>query len=277
MDTMKKSIADWNYYSDSSQIKSNSTLKKGKLDKLNSIINSEKMKEDFINLIKEDPSVLEVIPILLASRDTTIFIDDDKNGIEFDFLNFKNKLDEYATFMEKSGLFNFFKENNINNLNDYVAGVEVGLSSNARKNRSGKKMEAIVEKHLIQASLLKDKDYFCQISSKNMAKMFNLKNIETIKEKTFDFVVQYNNQIYAIECNYYNTQGSKVSEIVRSYKSVVNNFKEIERFHFLWITDGLGWKKQKNNLADALDSIVNIFNISDLENKGIIGIIKEIK
>ncbi|WP_040543875.1 type II restriction endonuclease [Metamycoplasma auris] len=274
---MKKSIADWNYYSDSSQIKSNSTLKKGKLDKLNSIINSEKMKEDFINLIKEDPSVLEVIPILLASRDTTIFIDDDKNGIEFDFLNFKNKLDEYATFMEKSGLFNFFKENNINNLNDYVAGVEVGLSSNARKNRSGKKMEAIVEKHLIQASLLKDKDYFCQISSKNMAKMFNLKNIETIKEKTFDFVVQYNNQIYAIECNYYNTQGSKVSEIVRSYKSVVNNFKEIERFHFLWITDGLGWKKQKNNLADALDSIVNIFNISDLENKGIIGIIKEIK
>ena len=50
-------------------------------------------------------------------------------------------------YIEQTGLANVFKNKNITNLVDYVFGVEVGLDTNARKNRGGDNMvKAIVLK-----------------------------------------------------------------------------------------------------------------------------------
>jgi type II restriction enzyme len=44
----------------------------------------------------------------------------------------------------------------------------------------------------------------------------------------------------------------------------------IERFTFVWITDGNGWINAKNNLEETFDIMEHVYNINDLEN----GIIK---
>ena len=41
----------------------------------------------------------------------------------------------------------------ISNLYDYVTGVEVGLSSNGRKNRSGHQIENLVESYLKKSNV----------------------------------------------------------------------------------------------------------------------------
>lgn len=62
--------------------------------------------------------------------------------------------------MHKTGLFSLISEHLINNLVDYVTGIEVGLDSNGRKNRGGHLMEDLVESYLMQAGLQRNVDYF---------------------------------------------------------------------------------------------------------------------
>lgn len=47
-------------------------------------------------------------------------------------------IDEYALFMENTGIFDLLSNHLIANLYDYILGVEVGLDTNTRKNRTGK-------------------------------------------------------------------------------------------------------------------------------------------
>lgn len=132
-------------------------------------------------------------------------------------------------------------------------GVEVGLDSNARKNRVGKAMENIVEKYLKNAGLVKNKTYFKEMYKSEI-------------EKRFDFVISYKNNIYAIKCNFYNSSGSKLNEIARSYKNLALESKDIQGFHFIWLTDGAGWDGAKHNLEETSEILNEIFNINDLEN-----------
>ena len=42
--------------------------------------------------------------------------------------------------------------------------------------------------------------------------------------------------------------------------------KEINKFKFIWITDGEGWKSAKRNLKETFDVLENIYNITDMKN-----------
>jgi len=52
------------------------------------------------------------------------------------------EIKDIVEFCKKSGILNLFGE--INDLYAYILGMEVGLDSNARKNRSGKIFEQLV-------------------------------------------------------------------------------------------------------------------------------------
>ena len=54
-------------------------------------------------------------------------------------------VEQYKIFMRKTGLFDMISNHLVNNLVDYVLGVETGLDSNGRKNRGGHQMEKLVE------------------------------------------------------------------------------------------------------------------------------------
>ena len=54
-------------------------------------------------------------------------------------------IEKTLMFIKETGIKSLFIDKKIKNLVDYIIGVEAGLDSNARKNRSGHVMEDIVE------------------------------------------------------------------------------------------------------------------------------------
>ena len=158
----------------------------------------------------------------------------------------------------------------INNLYDYVLGIEVGLDSNGRKNRGGHLMEDLVEKYIKESGFIKEVNYFKEMYLDDIEKRWNidLSNLSgnNVSTKRFDFVIKTSKQIYLIETNFYASSGSKLNETARSYEMLAKKAKEIDGITFIWITDGLGWHDAKNNLKETFNELETMYNINDLEN-----------
>ena len=277
LNTMIDTVATWDYYTDFDKVYQNVEKIKIELNLLNSLIGSKNIRTDFINLIQKYPEVLKAIPILIAKREKQIIVIADSDYL-FDFAEVNYTAEQYADFMEKTGLFNLLETKIVNNLIDYVYGVEVGIDTNARKNRTGKTMENIVESYLKKAGLKFGETYFKEMNKTEIESKFNLdlsklSNLSKT-QKRFDFVISYNSQIYAIECNFYSSGGSKLNETARSYKSLASSAKAIQGFNFVWLTDGLGWKTAKNNLEDTSKVLDELFNLNDLKNNILIDLLK---
>jgi type II restriction enzyme len=269
--TMKDSMASWTYYTDFQKVYENVNRIKVELNILNSLIGSKNIEQEFKDIVKQYPNVLVVVPILLAKREKEIKVNDAEENYVFNFIKMNYTIDQYALFMRNSGLFDLLQNHIINNLVDYVLGVEVGMDTNGRKNRTGDVMEDLVESYLIKAGLVKDKTYFKEMYKSEIEKKFGL-DLSAISndgktEKRFDFVfVGAFGQIYACECNFYGSSGSKLNETARSYKNLTIESKDIKGFSFVWFTDGVGWNSAKHNLEETFDVLENLYNLSDLEN-----------
>ena len=277
--TFTDSIADYKYYIDFETVYKNAEKLKVELNILNSLIGSKNIESDFENIIAKYPEVLKCIPILLAVRQSEILVlDKDGNKFIYDFNEMNYTLEQYKTFMRETGLFDLIQNHLVNNLYDYVLGVESGLNSNARKNRGGHLMEDLVENFIQKAGFKKNETYFKEMYLQQIEEKWKLdmsfisnKNQAT---KRFDFVIKTNNCIYGIETNFYAAAGSKLNETARSYKMIAEEAKRVEGFEFVWITDGMGWISAKNNLKETFDIMKNLYNINDLKNGSIKDILK---
>lgn len=219
------------------------------------------------------PNVLKVIPILIAKREKKVKIIDASGDFEYSFLKLNYSIDDYCKFMRNSGIFNLLENRIICTLIDYVTGVEVGMDTNGRKNRTGDSMEDLVESFIVKAGFKKNVDYFKEMKKSEIEKRFKI-DLSKISnngktEKKFDFVIFHNEVIYACECNFYSTQGSKLNETARSYKNIAIESKQISNFKFVWFTDGIGWNHARHNLEETFDVLEMLYNINDLE-EGII-------
>ena len=135
--------------------------------------------------------------------------------------------------MKQTGLFDLLQNHLVNNLVDYVTGVETGLDSNGRKNRGGHLMEDLVEKYIKEAGFVKDVTYFKEMYLVDIEKKWDL-NLSVLSNqgkvaKRFDFVIKTKNSIYAIETNFYSGGGSKLNETARREIEVLSNNKNIIR------------------------------------------------
>jgi len=140
----RDSISSYDYYIDFPKVVANAKTWKTELHMLNSLIGSSDIENDFRLLLAKYPQILHVIPILLAKRESEIYAKDDDGGGLYRFDVPSQTVDEYCVFMRKTGLFDLIAKHLVNNLYDYVVGVETGLDSNGRKNRGGHQMEDII-------------------------------------------------------------------------------------------------------------------------------------
>lgn len=266
----KNSIATYDYYIDLKKVIKNVDNIKIELNILNSLIGSKNIEKDFENIIKKYPETLKCIPILLAIRDTEIYAQDEEGSFLYNFKTPNYNIEQYKIFMRKTGLFNLIQNHIINNLVDYVLGVETGLDSNGRKNRGGHLMEDLVEKYIVKAGFIKGVNYFKEMKISEIEEKFKIdlskisNNGKTVKR--FDFVIKTENMIYAIETNFYASSGSKLNETARSYKNIAQEAKGISGFTFAWFTDGKGWVDARNNLKETFETLETIYNIDDMEN-----------
>ena len=266
----KTSISNYNYYVDFEKIYQNVDKVKVELNILNSLIGSKNIEEEFQNILIKYPETLECIPLLLAVRSREIFVKDEINEYLFKFDKMVYSMKDYIRFMKESGLFDLLQNHIINNLYDYVLGIEVGLDSNGRKNRGGHLMENLVESYIIKAGYKKDVNYFKEMYLKDIEKKWNLDlsamSGNNVSTKRFDFVLKTDNQVYVIETNFYSSGGSKLNETARSYKMLAQESKKVEGVTFVWFTDGTGWNSARKNLEETFNELETMYNIDDLEH-----------
>ena len=266
----RETIADYKYYVDFNTVFKNASKFKVELNILNSLIGSQDVENEFLDLVSRYPEVIKCIPILLAKRENDIYCVDSNGEFTYSFANMNYTKEQYAYFMKETGLFDLISKHIINNLFDYVTGVEAGLSSNGRKNRGGHLMENLVESFIKKTGFVKDKTYFKEMYLSDLEKktgldLSKLSNSGST-EKRFDYVIISNKCVYACECNFYSSGGSKLNETARSYKTLALEAKGINGFKFVWFTDGQGWTSAKNNLKETFDVLDDIYNIKELES-----------
>ncbi|MCV3743844.1 type II restriction endonuclease [Ureaplasma sp. ES3154-GEN] len=268
----RKSIASYGYYTDFKKVYKNVEKIKVELNILNSLIGSKNIEKEFIDLVNRYPETLKCIPILLAVRTNKIYTVDAEGEFTYSFRKMNHSPEQYASFMKKTGLFDLLEKHIVNNLYDYVTGVETGLGSNGRKNRGGHLMENLVESFIIKTGFEKEKNYFKEMYIHEIESKWNIDLSEISNqgkmEKRFDYVIKTDNQIYLIETNFYASGGSKLNETARSYKTIATEVDRINGVTFVWFTDGEGWKSAKRNLEETFDTMEHIYCIDDMK-KGI--------
>ncbi|BDQ27227.1 type II restriction endonuclease [Helicobacter heilmannii] len=215
-------------------------------------------------LFQEYPRAFQILPLLLA-----ININDAKKQRAEMIVLTPTKEERYlsyywespqaiCTFLQESGLLQILSAGHLHDLNDFVFGIEVGLDSNARKNRSGKWMEKHLESALKQAKL----NFKAQVS---VTEFKDLHASFGNDIKKFDFVIYGAQTTYFIECNFYSSGGSKLNEVARAYLELTPRFAKHPHKEFIWITDGQGWMDAKNKLQEAYKS-VRVYNLSRLNS-----------
>ena len=265
--TFTDSIATYEYYTDFNTVYKNIDKIKVELNILNSLIGSKNIENDFDALFKKYPEIRKCLPLLIAVREKEIKVIDEGEKLKYNFTNI-NDIELLKRFMRKTGLFDLISNHLVNNLVDYVTGVEVGLGSNGRKNRGGHLMEDVLQGFIEKEGFVLNQTYFKEMYLKDIESKWNI-DLSTLSNlgkvaKRFDYVVKTKNCIYAFETNFYSSSGSKLNETARSYKMIAEESKNIKGFAFVWVTDGLGWVGAKNNLEETFDIMENIYNIKEL-------------
>ena len=226
-----------------------------KLNQLNYLIGKDNLEEAINDLYEENPKVFEVLDILIAVRNkNTKTLDNTRKIVSLE--NYFTSPKSILEYICETRLAEVFKNKEITNLVDYVFGIEVGLDTNARKNRGGDNMSKAV-------SLLFDKEgiyYKKEVSSTLFLDIESL----GVDVKRFDFVIKTKRKTYLIETNFYNTGGSKLNEVARAYSEVAPKINQYENYEFVWITDGQGWLKAKNKLEEAYNTIPSVYNLTTL-------------
>lgn len=226
-----------------------------KLNQLNYLIGKDNLEEAINELYEENPKVFEVLDILIAVRNkNTKTLDNTGKIVSLE--NYFTSPKSILEYICETRLAEVFKNKEITNLVDYVFGIEVGLDTNARKNRGGDNMSKAV-------SLLFDREEVYYKKEVNSTLFLDIESLG-VDVKRFDFVIKTKKKTYLIETNFYNTGGSKLNEVARAYSEVAPKINQYENYEFVWITDGQGWLSAKNKLEEAYNAIPSVYNLTTL-------------
>lgn len=283
IETLSSSNKDYKYFVNWDKVKKYHDEREMKLNTLNYLIGKEDIYEKAIELFERQPDLLELVPILLACREKkmTILEINEQRYKDFDFENIdKTRIKDYVDFMKKTELLTFIQKYIKMSLVDYVSGVEVGLDSNGRKNRSGTTMETIVENNIKKFCSDEDFEYNSQCTADYIKEKWNIEVPTDKSKRKFDFVVysKRKDKIIIIETNYYGSSGSKLKSVVGEFTSLnnlINTSKDKDKIVFTWITDGQGWLKETKPLLAAFDHVSNIINLSMLSKDNFLSLYED--
>ncbi|RHZ35879.1 DpnII family type II restriction endonuclease [endosymbiont GvMRE of Glomus versiforme] len=234
-DTIQTTNVDLSQLVNWKKIQSNLMAYEKDLNILNSLIcaNKEELNQRIQQIWQEAPQSFQALPLLLAIRDNENFAWLEKENIEY----WENlTLEKVKKLIFNSGLAQYLTNGKIKNLKDYCLGVEVGLGTHSKKNLVGTTMEKAVETLLNKYQV----KYQKQVPV----------NFQVNGKKLFDFQIKLDGKEYYLETSFYNSPGSKVSEIIRSYNGVLQKAYNNE-INFLWVLDGKGLKSVKELLKEV--------------------------
>lgn len=228
-----------------------------RLNQLNYLIGQEDMSAAVKRLWDENHKVFSVLDVLIAVRTKDKKKAIDAYGNMHLISDYFSSPEQVVAFLNETGLTKVFQKKQIKNLVDYVFGVEVGLDSNARKNRGGHIMEGLVANILTLNGITFEQEVY-YTDFPEIVKALGVDN------KRFDFVIRTQENTYLIEANFYTGGGSKLNEVARSYSELAPKINAVPGFEFVWITDGIGWESARNKLEEAFAHIPNVYNLTNI-------------
>lgn len=234
---------------------------------------SDKEMDDFL---RSRPDLILLFPYLLGIRKNKFEKPSSKRILKIQdvggvyYLDFNtidtSKLDLYLKFFHDSGLSWVLRSGLRKSVHDYAVGVEAGLDSNGRKNRSGEMGELYLETVLKDIADKKGWLYHGQTTKENVKEWYNLDLDETFGNRRFDGSI-YNpvrRKLYLFEVNNFNSGGSKSKASATEFKDLHNRFSRTNH-EFIYITDGRGWDSDKSHLIEAMEYIGKVFNYKMIE------------
>lgn len=259
MSQLAETNATLDFYTDFSKIRENVRSIEIKLNTLNYLIGKTDLDAAVKELWDNDNRVFSVLDILIATRkkQRKKYLDDmGKPHLVHELLNsYKGVL----KFLKETGVADVLQNKDVKNLVDYVFGVEAGLDTHARKNRSGDITELLLHRILSANGI----EHRMEVSSHEFPKLQKALGTD---EKRFDFMIKTKRCTYLIEVNYYNEGGSKLNEITRAYRELSPIVNKVDGFEFVWVTDGRGWNSAKNKIEEAYNGIDRMYNFESLSD-----------
>ena len=253
---LKETNATLGFFTDFSKAYSNVANIAVKLNQLNFLLGKDNLRAAVELIYNENPKAFEVLDVLVAVRkkDKRLVLNEKQQPVLLE--SYFNDVESICAYIDGTGLGEVFSSKKITNLVDYVFGVEVGLDTNARKNRSGKLMAEAVAKVFDEAGVA----YEEEVNSTSFNDLTGLgKDL-----KRFDFVIRKKDKVFLIETNFYNEGGSKPNEVARAYSDIAPKINANKKYEFVWITDGQGWLSAKNKLGEAYGIIPRVYNLTTL-------------
>lgn len=275
LSTLKDTIRTYDFFVAWSKVLGNVSQIEVSLNILNSLIGKVDVEQKLRELIKQYPEVVPIIPLLIAVRGKSIKVAELGGDVEYSFAKKKSyseeEIDQVVYFAEKSGLLKMISNKSIKNLVDYAIGVEVGLDTNARKNRSGKAMENLTEVYVKDICDNHGFKYLAQATATKIEQQFGKTVAVDKSDRHFDFAIDTGSKLYLMEVNYYSGGGSKLKSVAGEFRNLFDLVKN-EKTGFIWVTDGEGWQTAKRSLSETFDATDYIMNINMIEQ----GLLEEI-
>lgn len=224
---------------------------------LNSLIGTTDLRKSIETIWTRDKSAFSIMDILIAVRSNGKKSILDSNGNCIILNRLFESVDGIMEYLEGTGLAEIFTEGKIKDLVDYVFGIETGLDSNARKNRSGHIMENMIADIFTKNGIAFRQEVYS-------TEWTEIQQALGDDKKRFDFVIKSASTTYLIEANFYNDGGSKLNEVARSFMEIAARINSVKGFEFIWITDGTAWKAAKDKLKEAYSKIPGMYNLTNI-------------
>ena len=271
--TLRPSLKLWDFFVNWDKVFRNTKEIEIQLNIWNYLLGKSDFDTEFRILLKKHPEIVKAIPSLIV-RDggaSEIFhvvekiSDITKEDSVFDFsrpAKTDEDIENALIFVRNTGLIRLFSKVGVKNLVDYVIGVEAGLDSNGRKNRSGTNMESVVEAYLDGFTKGKKLDVIPQATPKKIKEKWGFTVPVDKSSRSFDFAISDGKQLVLMEVNFYGGGGSKLKATAGEYKGLYDLLKDEKGVQFLWVTDGAGWNTARLPLEEAYKHIDYVWNLN---------------
>ncbi len=275
IETLKDTIHRWDYFVNWGKVLENVRDIEDSLNAMNSLLGTDDIEGRFSGLLRTRPAIASIIPVLIGLHQSDFKVLSDFSTDKFSYKQYSfvyrailtdDDIADVVEFAKSVGLLDFLKNSRICNLADYVAGVEVGLDSNGRKNRGGTEMEDIVEGFVKDICLRNGLEYIKQATASKIKDRWGVRLVVDKSSRIIDFALYNGSKLYVIEANFYGVGGSKLKSTAGEYKAM-HDFWKRAGYGFIWITDGMGWRHTTLPLQETFNHIDCVLNLDMVAHK----------
>lgn len=265
--SLSDAIRTWDYFVNWDKVYKNVAELEVQLNIWNYLIGKENFDEEFRSLVRRFPEIVQAIPSMVVrdgqnSQAYQVIQGEEINRFDFSSpANSDKEVEKALNFVKASGLARLFGDSGIKNFVDYLIGVEAGVDSNGRKNRSGSGMESILEGKIASICDRRGWKYMEQASPEAIKQSWGVDFKTGLSSRRFDFAVLADGQVSVIEVNIYNGGGSKLKATAGEFTTLHQSL-EATPVKLIWVTDGKGWATTARPLRDAFDRVDFVLNLS---------------